>query len=147
MLLLKILPFGNEEMKLAILCAAAKQNSANYERKIFPFGDKQKERVKSFISENIKSSKTLTNEAFYQYVVYRQMLADDNFDSYSEWYHSSFGKLFTHEEKALIRAYACLDKQLTSDEDINEEALNELTKQYASEPAPEKPRRKSLFKF
>lgn len=125
----------------------AKQDSANYERKIFPFGEKQKERVKAFINENIKSSKTLTNEAFYQYVVYRQMLADDNFDGYSEWYHSSFGKLFTLEEKALIRAYAYLDKQLTSDEDINEETLNELTKQYASEPAPEKPRRKSLFKF
>ncbi|MBQ9036397.1 MAG: hypothetical protein IJ115_02940, partial [Erysipelotrichaceae bacterium] len=82
-----------------------------------------------------------------QYIVYREMLANDDFEGYSDWYFSPIGKLFTHEEKALIRAYAYLDKQLTADENISEESLDELAKQYILEPAPEKPRKKSLFKL
>ena len=122
------------------------QDAEQYERKIFPFGQQQKERIRNFLRENVHPQKLTDREVFFQYVVLRQLLADNKFDEdYSRWYHNGLGKLLTHQEKAFIRAYATLDSQLEdAQQQIERQKLDELARQLEGEAAPEKPRRRFL---
>ena len=123
----------------------AEQDSQQYERKIFPFGDQQKERVRLFLSENVHPLKVSDREVFYQYVVIRQLLAENKLDEeYNRWYHSGIGKLLSHQEKAAIRAYAVLDIRLEDLREVDRQEFDELRQQMENESAPEKPRRRFL---
>ncbi len=129
--------------------AQARQEALDYEKMIFPFGEVQKDKRRQFFMTDFNPLKGSSQDAFYHYIVYRQLLAEGKAESgYSEWYHSGVGKFFSHEEKAVIRAYAELDFQLrNADEEIDQKALTELTEKHRNEAAPEKPGRKRLIRF
>ena len=124
----------------------SQQEAEQYERKIFPFGQQQKERIRSFLKENVHPQRITDREVFFQYVVMRQLLADNKLDEgYSRWYHAGLGKLLTHQDKAFIRAYAILDSQLEdAQQQIERQKLDDLARQLEAEAAPEKPRRRFL---
>ena len=124
----------------------SEQDTQQYERKIFPFGEEQKQRNRQFLNANVHPQKATDREVFYQFIVMRQFLAEGKFDEeYGRWYHSGIGKLFTHQEKAFIRAYAILDSQLEdAQQQVDAQKLDELARQLEAEAAPEKPKRRFL---
>ncbi len=124
----------------------SEQDAQQYERKIFPFGEEQKKRIQLYLKENVHPQKATDREVFYQYIVMRQLLAEGKPDEdYGRWYHSGIGKLFTHQEKAFIRAYAILDSQLEdAQQQLDLQKLAELTRQLEDEAAPDKPKRRFL---
>ena len=88
-----------------------------YENKIFPFGERQKQHISDLLEQHVASKRSPLTDCLFMYVSCRQLLADEaGEDSFRSWAKSSIGKHMSAQDREYIRALAELDFR-TSAED------------------------------
>lgn len=124
------------------------EETKEFERKIFPLGDEEKEKVKDLLLKfNIK--KIGASTLLYDFITLKQtlFLSKESDNDYAIWYHSPNVKILSTNDKSRLKALVILDNELN---DLNSfptlEQVDQKAKDYINDPIPEK-RHKKLLRF